>query len=195
MPSQNCVGESFLTPLPEPRAERKVSNPFELKVLHDFDNAYPSGRWAFKKGFHLLLYAASRRLPFLKKYCADVYRENYDNAFTLLALNDLVGVRGIFGINDRVSAEFPNLRAELESLGGHTIRHWHAGLDNPHWDPELNISRQQWWFDQEYAAGKRRPSASEWILFHCDYPQLLPAYIKCLHELVFGSKTENNQDM
>jgi hypothetical protein len=166
--------------------KKKVADPSELKVLHDFDNAYPSGNWALKRGMRLILYAASRRLPFLKRFCRDIYNENYDNAFTLLALNDIAGVEGLFGINDRVAATFPNLRKELDSLGARTIRHWHAGLNNPHWEPELNIARSQWWFDQEYAAGKRTPSAGEWILFHCDYPQLLPAYIRCLHELLFG---------
>jgi hypothetical protein len=178
-----------LIDLPETRTGgKKATNPSQLKILHDFDNAYPSGRWALKRGFRLLLYAFSRRLPFLKRYCGDIYQENYDNAFTLLALNDLVGVRGLFGINDRVAEQFPNLRTKLESLGARTLRHWHAGLDNPHWDPELRISREQWWFDQEYAAGKRTPTPDEWILFHCDYPQLLPSYINCLHELIFGPK-------
>lgn len=184
-----------MTSLPDNHFQRKKDvNPSELKILHDFDNAYPSGRWAFKRGLRFILYALSRRLPFLKRFCADIYGENYDNAFTLLALNDLVGVKALFGINDRVAAEFPNLRGELESLGARTIRHWHAGIDNPHWDPELDISRSRWWFDQEYAAGKRTPSTGEWILFHCDYPHLLPAYIRCLHELIFGHEPETGRN-
>jgi hypothetical protein len=173
----------------QPKKQKRI-NPFELKILHDFDNAYPSGRWALKRGLRLVLYAFSRFLPFLKHFCSDIYRENYDNAFTLLALNDLVGVEGLFGINDRVAAEFLNLRKELGSLGARTIRHWHAGTDAPRWDPELDVSRRQWWFDQEYAAGKRTPSTDDWIVFHCDYPHLLPAYISCLHELVFGRQAD-----
>lgn len=169
---------------------QEKANPSELRVLHDFDNAYPSGRWALRRGLDLIVYAFSRRLPFLRRLCENIYHENYDYAFTLVALNDLVGVRGLFGINDRVIEKYPNVRLELEALGARTIRHWHAGLDNPHWDPELDVSREQWWFDQEYAAGKRTPNATEWIVFHCDYPPLLPAYINCLHELIFGPKAE-----
>ncbi len=165
-------------------------DPSGLKVLHDFDNAYPSGRWALKQGLSLVLYALSRWLPFLKPLSEDMYEENYRNTFTLLALDQLAGVKGIFGINDRVAAQFPNLRKDLESLGASTIRHWHAGVENPHWEPELNVPRSQWWFDQEYADAKRRPDANEWIVFHCDYPHLLPAYIRCLHELVFGKGSE-----
>ena len=185
----------MLTNPPDSQSVRERRNePSRLKILHDFDNAYPSGRWALKRGLNLIMYALSRWLPFLKRLSMGIYMENYRNALTLLALNDLAGVRGVFGINDRVAAEFPNLRKDLDYLGASTVRHWHAGKDDPHWDPELNISRSQWWFDQEYAAGKRTPSADEWIVFHCDYPHLLPTYIRCLHELIFGREPDKGHD-
>jgi hypothetical protein len=160
----------------------------ELKVVHDFDNPYMSGRWALRRGIQLITYALSRKISFLKRYCREVYAENEANSYTLYALDRLLGIRGIFGINDVVEKEFSGLRKRLGELGAPTVRHWHVSKDEVHWEPELGIPRTQWWFDQEYSCGIRSPKPDEWLVFHCDYPHLLPAYIQCLYELRFGRK-------
>jgi len=154
-----------------------------LKVLHDFDNPYLSGGYALKRGFQLILYALSRKMRFLRRFCKRIYEENVEYARTLNYLDQLLGIDSIFGINDRVQVVFPNLREELEGGGGRTVRHWHVSKDEVHWEPELNVPRSQWWYDREYSEGKRTTKSGEWIVFHCDYPYLLPAYIRCIHEL------------
>lgn len=153
------------------------------KVLHDFDNPCLSGTFALKRGLLLIVYALSRKLPILKRFCKSVYEENLDYSRTLNYLDQLLGIKSIFGINDHVSAKFPTFREELEREGASTVRHWHVSKDEVHWDPELDVPRSQWWFDKEYAAGRRGPSLGEWLVFHCDYPYLLPAYIHCIYQL------------
>lgn len=160
----------------------------ELKVLHDFDNPYMSGKWALRRGIQLITYAVSRKLSFLKRYCREVYAESETYTYTLYALDHLLGIRGIFGINDAVETEFPGLRKKLSELGAPTVRHWHASKDEVHWEPELNVPRTQWWFDQEYSSGHRSPRPDEWLVFHCDYPHMLSPYIRCLYELEFGRR-------
>jgi hypothetical protein len=160
----------------------------ELKVLHDFDNPYISGKWALSRGVQLITYALSRKLSFLKRYCKEVYAESEDYSCTLCALDQLLGIKGIFGINDMVEKEFPSLRKKLTELEARTARHWHVSKEEVHWEPELNVPQTQWWFDQEYSSGKRSPRPEEWIVFHCDYPHLLSSYIRCLYQLKFGRK-------
>jgi hypothetical protein len=157
-----------------------------VQVLHDFDNAYVSGKYAFKRGIRLILYAVSRKLGFLGRFCKDVYEENYRYTFTLFALDRLLGIDSVFGINDRVEETFPGLRKKLDDAGARTVRHWHVSRDEVHWDPELKVPSSQWWMDQEYARGTRSPKPGEWLVFHCDYPYLLQAYIRCLYELRKG---------
>jgi hypothetical protein len=158
----------------------------EAMVLHDFDNPYVSGTWALRRGLALIIYALSRKLTFLRRFCRGMYQENYAYAKTLLALDQLLGIQGVFGINDHVEKEFPGLSKMLAVRGARTVRHWHVSKDEVHWEPELNVPRTQWWFDQEYVQGQHSPKPDEWIVFHCDYPHLLPYYVRCLHELRFG---------
>jgi hypothetical protein len=159
----------------------------QLNVLHDFDKPYLSGRWALKRSWLLFLYALSRRLAFLRPACRTVYLESYEYAWTLFRLDRLLGIESVFGINDDVSAVYPTLSTELASSGARVTRHWHVSPTEVHWD-SLDVPASQWWFDQEYAQGKRKGAKpSEWIVFHADYPHLLETYIKCLYELRFGS--------
>lgn len=158
-----------------------------LKVLHDYDNPYISGKWAIKRGILLIVFAISRKIPFLRRFCANVYCEAYEYTFTLHALDQLLGISSIFGINDSVEAEFPGLRDKLNRMSAQVARHWHVSEEEVHWDPELNVPSSQWWFDQEYAQRKRSVDPKDWIVFHCDYPHLLSHYIRCIYALKFDA--------
>jgi len=173
-------------------AEKNNKN---LKIIHDFDDAYPSGRWALHRGWKLILYAMSKRLPFLKRYCKDVYLENYENARILCELDTLLGQTSRFGINTRVEPVFPQLRGELEALGAKVYKHWHVSKTDVRWDPPLPFEApmSHWWFDQDYAAGKVDATADDMLTFHVDRPYLLPAYIDALYEIYFG-KISNKEE-
>jgi hypothetical protein len=166
-----------------------------LKIIHDFDDAYPSGRWAFRRGFKLIMYGLSKKLPFLKRYCREIYLENYQNATILAKLDALVGVSSRFGINTRVEPLFPDVRHDLEGLGAQVHRHWHVSKTDVKWDPVLpfDAPMSHWWFDQDYASGKKRATSDDMLCFHVDRPYLLPAYINALYEVCF-EKSELKAD-
>ncbi|MHB2036981.1 MAG: hypothetical protein ACYCPW_09625 [Nitrososphaerales archaeon] len=166
--------------------------PESLKVIHDFDDAYPSGNWAIKRGVKLIVYGLSKKLPFLRRYCKEIYLENYRNAEVLAKLDALLGITSRFGINTRVQPIFPQLGEELEALGANVHMHWHVSKVDVRWDPPLpfDTPMSHWWFDQDYAAGRKHATADDLLCFHVDRPYLLADYIRALHEVNFGRQRE-----
>jgi hypothetical protein len=165
-----------------------------VRVLHDYDNPYPSGRWALERGLKLILYAASKKLPFLRRYCRSVYDECYEHMWTLHQIDSLLGIKSIFGINDDVVKAYPDLQPDvLRGHGLNAVRHWHRSSNEVHWHPELDVPQTNWWFDIQYACGQRKPQKDEWLVFHCDYPHLLPHYVRCLYELVAKRPDESGE--
>ena len=162
-----------------------------MKILHDYDNAYPSGRWALRRGCQLVLYALSRKFSFLRRYCEDVYDECFQYAETLARLDNLLGIRSIFAFKDGAFSrkDFKRLSTvtELVSASGHEMRkHWHVSKVEVHWEPELNIPRQDWWFDKNYAKQTVQRPKGDYAVFHADYPELLGHYIRFLSEMKAG---------
>jgi hypothetical protein len=155
----------------------------ELKVVHDFDNAFPSGRWALKRGLQLVLYALSRKIGFLKRFCEEVYCENYDYAITFRRLDMLLGINAFYGIHNRILPDHPQIKEELQKMGAH-VRDHHHDVNEVTYSPSLpfEVPRSQWWFDLEYSQGKRGVNPDEVIEFHCEHPYLLAHYIRCVYE-------------
>ena len=160
----------------------------DIMVLHDFDNAFPSGTRSLRRSWKLSLYALSKKLPLLKRYSKDVRQENRDMAVTLAKLDALVGVVSRFGINTRVAPEFPELKDELRSLGAIVHDHWHVSTGK-NWDvrrdPPLpfTVDYEHRIFDQKYAK-ERAVTPKDVLVFHADYPDFLPLYIDALYQLI-----------
>lgn len=154
-----------------------------LRILHDFDNPYPSGRWALKRGISLILYAISRWVPPLQRWCSEVYLENYEYAKTLAQLDVLLGIHSLFGINRRVIRIFPNLRRDLLGMDikdEAIVDHWHVSAHEVHWHPTLIVPKEDWFFDQDWSKGRRILPSGQYAVFHADYPYLLSSYIDFL---------------
>ena len=159
-----------------------------LKVIHDFDNAYPSGKDSFNRGLKLIIYSMSKKIHFLKRFCKSIYDENCEYAFTVYKLDALLNLTSRFGINTRVQPFFPHLKEELESMGAVVHDHWHVSPDphwEVHWKPELpfDVPITHRYFDQLYSKD-HRVSSDDVLCFHVDRPNLLPAYIDCLYQLL-----------
>jgi len=155
----------------------------QVHIIHDFDNPYLSGKYALRRGLALILFAASKKLPFFRSLAKHVYRECYDYCLTLAKLDRLVGVQSHFGIKDEVTREFPQLVSELQALGFQVHRHYHVSRENVGWDPPLDIDQRSWFFDQEYARNKMIPDSLDWAVFHADYPFLVDSYIDFLGKM------------
>jgi len=154
-----------------------------IKVVHDFDSPFLSGRYALRRGAKLILFAVSKILPFLRPFVNDIYDECYRNCLTLAMIDKLVGVKSIFGLRQDVETEFPDLRGQLESMDFDVRRHSHISTTEVTWDPPLDVEPEYWFFDQVYAAGKLKPSKNtKWAVFHADYPFLLSRYVEFLDE-------------
>jgi hypothetical protein len=152
----------------------------QIRIIHDFDNPYLSGRYALRRGLALILFAASKKLRLLRPLAKRVYRECYDYCLTLAKIDRLLGVQSHFGIKDEVAREFPELVSELQALGFQVHRHYHVSRENVGWDPSLDIDQRSWFFDQEYARNKMIPDSLDWAVFHADYPFLIDSYIDFL---------------
>jgi hypothetical protein len=155
-----------------------------IRVLHDFDNPYLSGRYALRRGLKLIIYALSRKVPLFRRWVREIYAETHDNCKTLAAIDKLVGVKSNFGLKDEVVKAFPQLSAELREMGFPVHRHMHYSRTAVSWDPSLDVEPQSWFFDQRYASTGEIPPDTKWAVFHADYPQLMPAYVSFLGKAI-----------
>lgn len=165
-----------------------------VQVLHDFDNPYPSGRWAIVHGVMLIVFGIvklfARFFPSLEGwlkfgFLAPITWMNYDNAIVLSKLDRMLGIHSIFGLNTARLEKLGSIAIveHLKENGAAVHAHWHVSKDEVHWQPELNVPKKYWWMDQAYAKGEFPITADmDFIQFHCDYPHLLPYYIQCLSE-------------
>lgn len=151
-----------------------------IAILHDFDSPYLSGRYALRRGFELILFAMSKKLRILKPLADRVYRECYDYCLTLAKVDRLLGIESHFGIKPEVEKEFPTLVSELQALGLRIHKHYHVSRDQVGWDPPLEVDRESWFFDQQFARDGAIPDSIDWAVFHADYPFLVGAYIDFL---------------
>ena len=110
---------------------------------------------------------------------------------TLIKLNRIVGVHGIFGIRDQIKEKHGKAIEELQAKYGAEIRrHVHIGeIPDPErirtWDPPLTQSQGTWSFDIKWARGERvvlKPG--ELAIFHVDRPHYLRHYIDYLFEMI-----------
>jgi hypothetical protein len=153
-----------------------------IRVLHDFDNPYPSGRQALRRGVALITYAISKKIPMLRPLAKEVYRECFEHCLNLAQTDKLLGIESRFGIKDEVDKVFPELRRELIELGFPVHRHVHHSRGHVSWDPPLDIEDRARHFDQEFARTGAIPEETKWVVFHADYPRLLSAYIRFIAE-------------
>ncbi len=153
-----------------------------ISVLHDFDNPYLSGRHALRAGLKLILYAASKRLPFLRPFVRELYQECYSYCKALATLDRLAGVVSTFGIKPEIARAFPSLKDELRSMGFPVHDHYHFSKEDIRWDPPLDVGKDDWFFDRDYARTHVIPPSTEWAVFHADYPFLISAYLEFLKQ-------------
>ena len=168
-----------------------------MKVLHDWDTTKLEGGWARRRGLSLLLYWFARRFPFLQKI--NWFRKNFENVRyeqvrymeSLIKLNRIAGVHGIFGIRDQVKKVHGRDIEKLQSkYGAEVRRHMHQGENtDPErirtWEPPLTQSPDTWHFDKNWARGKEvilKPG--ELAIFHVDYPHYLRHYVDYLFEMI-----------
>jgi len=131
----------------------------------------------------LIVFALSKKLPFLRPIAKDVYTECYEYCLTLARLDKLAGVKGIFGLRKDVEREFPELRGQLQEMGFVVHRHTHLSKTEVTWDPPLDVGSEYWFFDRDYAKGALEISENtEWAVFHADYPYLVSDYLRFLQE-------------
>ncbi|MGD0177127.1 MAG: hypothetical protein ABSC50_09925 [Candidatus Bathyarchaeia archaeon] len=152
----------------------------DIMVLHDFDNPYLSGNYAFRRGLKLIVYALSKKIPLLRRWVKDIYSETYSNCKTLAALDKLLGLDSKFGLKAEVLEAFPGLDKELAEMGFHIHKHAHISRDDVRWEPPLNVEKEAWFFDQNFHRSREIPGHVRWAVFHADYPYLLPTYIDFL---------------
>jgi len=157
----------------------------KIRVLHDFDSPFLSGRYALKRGLQLIVYALSKKLPFIRPLVKDVYMESYEYCLTLARLDRLVGLQSVFGLTGVVEQQFPDLREKLHEMGYEAHKHVHFSKTSVAWDPPLSVDPKYWFFDQQYAAGEVKVNGNtEWAVFHADYPHLFDYYVSFLHESI-----------
>jgi len=170
---------------------------FSINVLHDWDVLIIDGGWARKRGISLFCYWVARRFPFLQKIGwlrrnkEKVEYEQVQYMATLIKLNRISGVHGIFGIRDQIIEKHGEDIIELQiKYGAEIRRHIHIGEPpDPErirtWDPPLTQSPDTWHFDRDWVKGKEvilKPG--ELAIFHVDRPQYLRSYIDYLFEKI-----------
>jgi len=152
----------------------------KIRVLHDFDSPYPSGKYALRRGVRLVVYAVSKKVPLLRRLVEDIYAEAYSNCRTLATIDKLLAVDSRFGLREEILKAFPGLDKELAAMGFSVHRHYHVSRDDVRWEPPLDVEKDAWFFDQEFDQHHEINEHLKWAVFHADYPQLLSAYIDFL---------------
>jgi hypothetical protein len=161
----------------------------KIKVLHDFDSPFLSGRYALKRGIQLVLYAISKKIKFLRRFdkIKDVYNETEKYAQTLAKLDKISNVQSFFGIHNNVRTIFPEFPKVLKQYDANIIEHWHElsnGSSISKWNPPLCQRKETWHYDLDYKSkGKQvvKLEKDEMPIFHVDYPYLLECYIDWLY--------------
>lgn len=108
----------------------------------------------------------------------------------LAKLDELVGLESHFGIKDEVLNAFPTLASEIRNHGFQVHRHFHFSKESVGWDPELDVQRESWFFDQLYSRDRNVPDTVSWVVFHADYPFLIGAYVDFLSQAVKQGRLE-----
>lgn len=91
----------------------------EIQIIHDWDYPYPSGTWAIKKGIKLFVYALSRKLHFLRRFCVDIYEEQLGVAKKYLLIEELCGIKPYYYIRPNVQEAFREFIAKIPNVGIH----------------------------------------------------------------------------
>jgi hypothetical protein len=159
-----------------------------MRVLHDYDKDRLSGRWALKRGLHLIAYAVRVKLglhdPIETE--TDRYLE------TLLMLDRLCGVESVVGLLDPVAEKKPHLKGLVEGYGADLRMHHHMGeRGDPNrtrtWEPPLTQGRATWHYEEDWIAGHAgKLGAGELPVWHADYPYRVEDYIRFLYAWRFG---------
>jgi hypothetical protein len=121
------------------------------------------------------------------KYVEDIYTQTDKYVETLVKLNSLVGVEGVFGIRDCVAEEKRLTISYLKNSGQDVRRHIHVLKKGPNrkrlWEPPLNQSMDTWHFDSDYHNGVEvKLKEGELPVFHVDLPYRLSTYIDYLYK-------------
>lgn len=161
----------------------------KIKVLHDFDSPFLSGRYALKRGVQLVLYAISKKIKFLRRFevVKEVYNETKIYAQTLAKLDKISNVQSFFGIHNNVHNIFPEFHRVLKQYDVNIIEHWHELSKSgsiSKWNPPLSQRKETWHYDLNYKnKGKEvvKLEKDEMPIFHVDYPYLLEHYIDWLY--------------
>ena len=166
-----------------------------MKILHDWDNPYTGrGTTAFRRGLQLILFALSKKIPLLTRIpmvrrVRDEHRSYVD---VLAMLDDLAGVKPIFGVRDRVEKAYPGVKNYLrETYGVDVRRHLHIGRNRDPdrtrtWEPLdglEHVTSNVWHFDKRYSEGAPpKLGPGELPIWHVDHPSFLRHYIRYLYE-------------
>jgi len=157
----------------------------EKKVLFDWDTPCLSGRWALKQGIILAIYGVLKILGI--DYPKAIVNETDDYAFTLLKLNDMLGIKTVIGVQDRVKAEKSQTIKKIIEAGYDVRRHTHIS-ESPDtnrqrlWEPPLNQPPHTWHYDVDYIKGNSvKILPGELPIWHFDRPYHLKNYIDFLY--------------
>jgi len=166
---------------------------FVIKILHDYDEPFLSGKYAISRGLKLIIYGICRYLGIRPKLVESIYNETRENADTIIKLDKLVGVTPIMGIRDVVQQYYPNLMTELKRYGVDVRTHIHIGeAPNPQrirtWEPIEGLEKitsNVWHYDKDHVLGKRPLlNRGEIPVWHVDRPNWLNHYVDFLYEVL-----------
>jgi len=174
--------------------DTEVSN---MKVLHDWDRLVIDGGWVKRRFISLLFYGLCAKFKFLRKIkylqenAEKLEAEQIEYMLTLIKLNQLCGVKPIFGIRDEIRERYDKEINELAEKHDLDVRrHIHIGKDTDPdrkrtWNPPLTQSRDTWHFGTSWVNGNPVPlKPNELPIFHVDRPQYLKHYIDYLYEIL-----------
>lgn len=178
-----------------------IGMPEDMKILHDWDRTWISGKWAKNRGISLICYALSRKFPLLNRI--KYFHENSESiraeqlAYmeTLIKLDKLCGVTSVFGIRDIIKERYGKKIDGLTALYDIDVRrHVHIGKNSdPNrtrtWEPYLYQPMENWSFDNRWINARKQGrklvvNPNMLAGFHVDYPHHLSYYIAYLYEVM-----------
>ena len=115
-----------------------------MKIIMDWDYPYPGKRAVSKRILKLLTYLLSRYLPFLRKYCKEVYLEHAIWTEIYNEIEKLGGNKMIYGVRPDVRRKFNNFIRKLEKKYD-TRLHLHMWFDE-----DINIFEEKFGYKPKH---------------------------------------------
>jgi len=157
-----------------------------ITIIHDWDFPLYKPSTCLKTSLWLLGYFFLGRFKrYRNRMPETLLKQKLSYMQALIQIDQLYGVKPVWGITDQVLQAFPEAVKLLEQNGQEIRYHYHNKQKQQgkgRWLPSLQVEPENMIYDRLYMQGKTELPESTTVVWHVDHIYNLPWYIKFLEK-------------